>query len=132
MTNNRVVLIDTNTILRLLIADIPDQLAKSKEIFGDIESGKSTGLVSILVINEFLWVLEKFYEKSKKESVESVLKILSLKSIRVPEINKKKLMFVLTKNIENSLDFTDIYLILTAKKTKTEIVSFDKKLLKSI
>jgi len=130
MSKKQPVLIDTNFILRLLLEDIPSHFKKSKRLFKEIENNKSIGLLSILVINELIWILENFYEKKRKDFIPQVLKVLSLKRIKVLEIKKKELIFILEKMIEKNLDFTDLYLLCFGKELKHDIASFDKKLVK--
>jgi len=130
MNKKKSVLIDTNFILRLLLKDIPSQFKKSRQLFKEIEDGEVFGLISILVINELIWILENFYEKERKDFIPQVLKVLSLKKIKILEIKKKDLIFILEKMMEENLDFTDLYLLYLKKQSKHDIASFDKKLLK--
>jgi len=130
MSKKQSVLIDTNFILRLLLKDIPSQFKKSKQLFKKIEDNRFIGLVSILVINELIWILENFYEKKRKDFIPQVLKVLSLKRIKVLEIKKKELIFILEKMIEKNLDFTDMYLLYFGRELKHDVASFDKKLVK--
>jgi predicted nucleic acid-binding protein len=58
------IFIDTNIILRLLLSDIPKQAEKARSIFKSIENKKSKGVISILVINKLIWILENYYEKN--------------------------------------------------------------------
>lgn len=124
-------LIDTNLILRLLLGDIPSQLAKSKKLFKRIEEKKAVGLVSILVINELIWILEHFYKKKRAEFIPPILKLVSLPTIKILEIRKNGLILILKEMEKTTLDLTDLYLSFLTQKTKRKIASFDKKLLKA-
>jgi predicted nucleic acid-binding protein len=53
--------LDSNVFIRLIIGDVATHAKKSEQIFQQIERGESTGQVSILVINEIVWILEHFY-----------------------------------------------------------------------
>ncbi|MBL7078175.1 PIN domain-containing protein [Candidatus Shapirobacteria bacterium] len=122
------ILIDTNLILRLLIGDIPIQLKKSQQLFKKIENKKITGLISILVINELIWILEKFYHQKKSEYIPLILRLISLKNTKILEIKKQELIQILRKMKDANLDFTDLYLLFSSQKLKNKIASFDKKL----
>ena len=124
------ILIDTNVILRLLIGDIPYQQKKSQDLFKKIEDGKSFGLISILVINEFVKISTKFYKKSLKETIDYVLNILSIKNIAALEIDKKELIQILNNALNWGIDFTDAYLLFFGNKNSLQVSSFDKKLVK--
>lgn len=125
-------LIDTNFILRPLNNDIPSQVEKSRQIFKKIEEKKAIGIVSILVINELVWILQSFYKKKRKEFIPKILKLLSLKNIKILEVKKSELIKILEQMIEVNLDFTDLYLLYFSKELNYKISSFDKKLLKGI
>lgn len=127
----KAVLIDTNIILRLLIGDVLPQLEKSRKIFQKIEEKKASGSVSILVINELIWILEHFYEKKRQDFIPQILKLISLKNIKILEIKKKELILILRKFEKTSFDFTDLYLFYFAEKLNSQLISFDKKLLKT-
>lgn len=125
-------ILDTNTILRFLIGDVPSQQKIASEIFKKIESKKIYGMISILVINETFWALEKFYDRKSTESVEIVRKILSLKNIKIIESDKETILDILDIKIDLNIDFTDAYLLWIKNKEKYEISTFDKKLLKNL
>jgi predicted nucleic acid-binding protein len=123
-------LIDTNFILRPLTNDIPSQVEKSRKILEKIEEKKIIGIISILVINELIWILKRFYKKRGKDYIPEIIKLLSLKNIKILEIKKRELVYILEQMIKTNLDFTDLYLLYFGKELKYKIASFDKKLLK--
>ena len=124
----KTVLIDTNIILRYFLADIHRQFKKAKEAIERIENGKSKGELSLLVINELIWILENFYELDRKVYLPQLLKLLALKNLKIIEIKKSLLTATLQKMQKHSLDFTDLYLA-EIKKSK-DLLTFDKKLKK--
>lgn len=131
MSNIKSTFIDTNYILRLLIGDIPLQAERSRNLFKEIEEEKITGIVSLLVINELIWILEHFYEKKRIEFIPQILKLFSLKKIKILEIKKKDLVMILDKMKRSSLDFTDLYLLYFSEKSKDDIATFDKEIVVS-
>ena len=122
----KTVLIDTNTILRFLIADVPSQFKLAKKTFQQIEEGKLQGKISLLVINELVWILENYYKLKRSTYLPHLLKLLLLKKIKIIEVNKHLLIKVLKKMTTHQLDFTDLYL--AEIKNNDELFTFDKQL----
>ncbi|KKR33028.1 MAG: hypothetical protein UT63_C0025G0005 [Candidatus Gottesmanbacteria bacterium GW2011_GWC2_39_8] len=122
------ILLDTNIFIRFFVKDIKPQFEESYKLFGKIEKGETRAMVSILVINEIVWVLENYYELSRKIYIPILVKLLALKGIKIKETKKKILMKILGKMKEKKLDFTDLYLI--ENREGKEIVFFDKELQK--
>lgn len=120
--------IDTNIIIRFLIKDVVKQFEEAKSFFEKIEKGKIKGVISILVINETIWVLENYYELERTIYIPQLLQLLALKNIGIKEIKKKVVIEVLEEMMKFSIDFTDLYLVKT--KMEGEIMSFDKDLKK--
>lgn len=120
-------IIDTNIIVRLLIKDNRVQFQQAQEIIEDIENGSSIGHISILVLNELIWILENFYSVKRTVYIPQILKLLSLRNIRIVEIDKQTTIKVLTEFQEDSIDLTDIYLLHIRRNIKQSmVVSFDK------
>ncbi len=124
MSKDSIKMVDTNVILRLLLADVKEQYKEAKLLFSDIESGKKKVYVSVLVIGELVWILEKYYAIARNEFIEKILAILAMKNVKVFEADKKLVVGALRAMLKYNMDFTDLYLW----KTGMEIVSFDKKL----
>ena len=116
--------IDSNIIIRLVIKDSPAQLIKSKEIIERIEGSKTQGILSILVVNEIVWILEHFYDLERNEFIPPLLSLLALKNIKILEVKKDVLINVLQKMQKSKIDLTDIYLAEVAAGSK--IFSFDR------
>ena len=118
--------LDTNIFIRYLIEDIPFQYKESRKIFEAIENGTLKGLVSILVVNETIWILENYYEIKRSVYIPKLLQIFALKNLKFIEIAKEVLSLILKSMEASRLDFTDLYLLHISKKEK--IASFDKDL----
>ena len=117
-------LLDTNVFVRFLIKDIPSQFKKAERVFERIEKGEIKGLVSVLVINETVWILENYYELKREIYLPPLLKLLLLKNLKIIEIKKSLIIKTLEEMLKQKFDFTDIYLSQIAKDKK--IFSFDK------
>lgn len=120
------VILDTNIFIRFLVKDVSSQLENARRIFEEIEKGKIKGLVSVLVINEIIWILENFYEIERKVYIPKLLTLLSLKYLKIIEVKKGLIAKILQKMQEKKYDFTDIYL--SEIQEKRRIFSFDKDL----
>lgn len=120
------VYIDANVFIRFFIKDIKSQALQAKKLFAEIESGGKTGVVSILVLQEILWIMEDFYKIKRAIFVEQLVKLLALKQIKIKEINKQELFEILETYRKSSFDLTDIYLVCQAQQDKSKVVSFDK------
>lgn len=118
------VVLDTNVFLRFLLKDIKSQYETAKKIFEDIEKQNVKAWVSILVINEIVWIMKKYYEIEASLFVPKLLQILLLKNIEIIEIDKNRLLMILQILSKTNFDFTDLYLFYTQNKDK--ILSFDK------
>lgn len=118
------VIFDTNVILRYLVKDSSTQLLQAQKYIEKIEQGKLKALISILVINEAAWVLEKYYDLEKEEYIPLLLKLLALKNIKITEVKKGIITEALELMQKRNIDFTDAYLLGT-KGDKT-IFSFDE------
>ncbi len=117
-------LLDSNIFLRHLVKDNPEQTKAATKIFEAVESGKIRGVVSLLVVNEVIWTLEKYYSVSRKIGIAELIKLLLLENIQIMEVKKEKLILILQHMQITKYDFTDLYLFHTAGSR--EIISFDK------
>lgn len=117
-------IIDTNIFLRHLLQDIPDQSKIATSVISDIEDGKMTGLMSILVVNELIWILEKYYFLKRSIYIPKLIKILNLDHLKMMEVKKELIERVLEKMRNKKIDFTDVYLMEAGREA--QILSFDK------
>lgn len=122
------VILDSNILIRYLTKDVKSQYTEAVEIITSVESEKVIAKISILVIDETLWALGNFYGIENNVFIPELLKILSLKNIRVIEINKSVAIAILERMLKDKIDFTDLYLFNISEGSK--ILTFDKKLLK--
>ncbi|MBL7159229.1 PIN domain-containing protein [Candidatus Microgenomates bacterium] len=118
------IVLDTNVLIRLLIKDVPSQFKKAQKVFEKIEKEEIKGLVSVLVINEAVWILENYYELERKAYIPLLLKLLLLKHLKIIEAKKSLIIKALQTMEKQKFDFTDVYLFQIAKTKK--IFSFDK------
>lgn len=120
----KTVVLDTNVLARFLIKDVLDQYIEAERIFNQVEAQKIQAKVSILVINELIWVLENYYEIDRKVFIDQLLYLLALRNIGIIEVKKSLVVKILERMKTSTIDFTDYYLTMIA--AGGQIVSFDK------
>ena len=121
-----VYLLDTNIIIRFLVGDNEEQLAKSTEYFEQIELGSMEVEILSDVLMEAFFVLTKFYKLPKIEVISDLKTILSFEGV----VNKDKvILFEALSIIENkNIDFVDALICAKCKFQNYEKLSFDKDL----
>lgn len=123
------IFLDTNVWVRLFVGDVPEQLEKVQGLFGAIEKGKIKAVLSILVVNELVWTLDKYYSFPRADYIPTLSKWIILRNIRIMEMKKEDLLELLERLRTTSIDFTDVYLGFVARGIG-KIASFDKDLVK--
>lgn len=116
--------LDTNVLLRYFLGDIPDQFHEAKKMIEAIEKGDTTGYISILVVNELIWILENYYHLKRNIYIPKLLTLFLINQIKIVEVKKQILTAVLEKMQKQKIDFTDMYLAHIAPVGK--IISFDQ------
>ena len=121
-----VYLLDTNIIIRFLVGDNEEHLAKSTEYFEQIELGSMVVEILSDVLMEAFFVLTKFYKLPKIEVISDLKTILSFEGV----VNKDKvILFEALSIIENkNIDFVDALICAKCKFQNYEKLSFDKDL----
>jgi predicted nucleic-acid-binding protein len=70
--------IDTNILVRWLVADDPVQSARASALFGSVHSAASTLLVPLTVVLELEWVLRSRYRFDKADILQTLGGLLSV------------------------------------------------------
>lgn len=117
-------ILDTNFILRYLLEDVESQFKEAREVFKAAEDGKLKLEVSLLVMNELIWVSENFYHHPRSIYIPRIIKLISPSFIKVREANKELIIRVFEHMLKQKFDFTDWYLYFV--KGKTKLLTFDK------
>ncbi|PIS22165.1 hypothetical protein COT50_03490 [candidate division WWE3 bacterium CG08_land_8_20_14_0_20_41_10] len=122
------VVIDSNIILRFIIRDDPEKYAKSEKFFKQIVKKEKTALISILVIQEVVWILEKYYKMKRAEIVDNILYIILLENVDIYDSHKDVVYELLQRFANLPLDLVDIYLHLEARRLNSQLLTYDEKL----
>lgn len=120
----REITLDSNVFIRLVTQDIQDQYERAKEIFGDIEKEEVIAYVSILVVNEVIWILENYYKMKRADYIPQLLNLIYLSNLNIIEAKKDLIISCLKKMQSKKFDFTDVYLSQITEKEK--FFSFDQ------
>jgi predicted nucleic acid-binding protein len=117
--------LDTNVILRHLLADVPEQSARARALLLQIEAGTLRVRTAETVVFEIVFTLQRVYKKSPQEIRDALLPILELPAISLPGKSIIREAFRLYG--EAGLPFADAYhAALMADLGLTEIYSFDR------
>lgn len=121
--------LDTNVILDFIIRRQGENFKKAQKIFNQIETGKIKVWLSILVIDEAIWTIERAYKIKRPEYLQGLIDLFSLKEIKILEIKKKNLFAIFKILWQKNVSFTDAYLYFLSKDDG-KIISFDKDFVK--
>jgi len=121
--------LDTNVILDFIVRQQGENFIKAKKIFKQIEAEKTEVQLSILVINEAIWTIERVYKIKRTEYLQGLIDLFSLKSIKTLEIKKKDLFAIFKILWQKNVSFVDAYLFFLSQD-QGQIISFDKDFIK--
>ena len=121
--------LDTNVILDFVIRQQGENFIKAKKIFKQIEAGKIGVQLSILVINETIWTIERVYKIKRVKYLQGLIDLFSLKGVKILVMKKRDLFAVFKIIWQKNVSFVDAYLFFLSQN-KGEIISFDKDFIK--
>ena len=122
--------IDTNILIRFLIADDESQAEKVYKIFKKAESEKDELFVPLLVILELIWVLESVYEISRDEILNAINDLMLMPILN---FEQQSILRKFTHAAQgNKHDLSDLLIAHSAISQGCEtVITFDKKASKS-
>jgi len=115
------VLLDTSAVLRFILSDISKQ---HKEIVNFISGNQC--VIRLEVFIEMIFVLEKYYKKSRKEIAHIVFILGKTENlyIQYPRIVTKAILFF----VDEELDIVDCILCAFNAVMEYEVFTFDKEM----
>ena len=119
----KVYLIDTNVILRYLMADHEKSSPKAKAFMVKVSQEKTKAEIPAVVIVECVYVMEKFYRIPKREIADTLSRILNFSGIVNPD--KSEILEALLKYEVSNADIVDGLLAASSAPDRVA-VSFDK------
>ena len=122
--------VDTNVILRYLLADHPEHFARASEFMAGLKSGNQTAYIPESVLAECVFVLLKFYRVPRAEIAEKLLGILSFHGVECE--NRIVLQDALLRFASTNLRIVDALVWTIAEKKNWQVFSFDADLNKNV
>lgn len=121
-----IICIDTNILIRFLLADHPQLSQKAKKIFLSAEIGKTKIYLDEVIIAETVWLLTSFYKQKRGEIASQLLELISQPWIINPR--KKIILECLSLFSTGNLAFIDCWVYCVSKEISGKLETFDKKL----
>lgn len=123
------ILLDTNSLLRLLLNDIPPQKKIVEELLHKAKSKEIYIRIPEIVVFEIEFALNKYYSVPKDEVIEKLQIIMTLNFI---EIESKHVFTTALEIYSNqSISFVDCFIRAKSSIENYELFTFDKKLLRA-
>lgn len=118
--------VDTNVLVRFLIADDPLQAAKVRALFERAENSRDPLFVSVPVILETLWVLTAVYEVPRLAVLDALQQLLELSCLRFEA--EPTIRALIGAARESSTDLADLLIGLTARDNGCSVtLTLDRK-----
>ena len=118
----KVYLIDTNVILRYLMADHEKFSPKAKAFMVKVSQEKTKAEIPAVVIVECVYVMEKFYRIPRHEIADKLSRVFNLSEIVNPD--KSEILEALVYFVASKADIVDC-LLAASSATDRIVVSFD-------
>ena len=120
----RTIILDTNVVLRFLLADHPKHSPKSKQLFELAEAGSIRLYLSEIIVAELVWTMDSFFEFSR-DRIATILRGLLLHDGVVMD-EKETLLVALERFAEVNVDFADCHAAALSLKRNQIVASYDK------
>ncbi len=121
-----IAVIDTNVILRFLLADEPKLFARASALFAEVRTGKRKAYLAESVAAECILVLTKFYRVPKAEAAEKLSELLDYKGFSgetIPIVKAALAIFA-----ADNIAFVDSLILSIARHRGWHVETFDKAL----
>lgn len=120
------IIIDTNGYLRLLLNDIPQQSDKVEALLQQAKKGEIEIFLPQIVVFEIVFILEKYYQLSKEETLDKIESLVSTGYVTIE--SKEILLGAIALYRETSISFVDCFLTTLTASNSATLFTFDKKL----
>jgi len=117
-------IVDTNVIIRYLVADVKELYLEAEKIFTEALTGKRKLFITQSVIAEVIFVLSKLYKIPRKDIAEAINFFLNVKSCKVQ--NEAAVRLALDIYQKSNLSFIDCLICAFSKTENLELITFDK------
>ena len=120
--------IDTNVVLRFLLADHAQHFERASKLMSEVQAGKRKAYLAESVLAESVFILTRYYKVPREEAAARLGELLDYKGFTgapLP-ILKQALAIYATHKI----DFVDAMVLATARHHGWHVETFDKALAK--
>lgn len=118
--------LDTNIIVRFLVADDDNQFKQVLALLHRLENDKQCASVSCLVLMEMSWVLAHFYKISREKIIDNILILCNMPSLQVE--HSQIIITTLEQAKQNTFDLADLLIAIHySVGNNAPIMTFDKK-----
>lgn len=122
----KLIALDTNVVIRFLVNDDERQGLKVKKLLEKAEKEGRQFYISLLVIQEMIWVLSSAYECSKKDIINALTNLLQVSVFNFE--NHDVLVSLCDEALNEKCGITDTLIGLVNKNYGSETtLTFDKK-----
>ncbi|MBI4205242.1 MAG: PIN domain-containing protein [Betaproteobacteria bacterium] len=118
--------VDTNAIIRYLLADDPAHFARARAFFEQVREGGQQAYLPESVLAESVYVLAKVYGVERVEIADKLSALLDYRGIS--QENRALLRAALLLFRNRKVDFVDALAVATARERGWRVFSFDKDL----
>jgi predicted nucleic acid-binding protein len=117
--------LDTNIFLRHLLQDEPNHSPRATAYLARIQAGQTQGCIAETVVFEIVFILERTHKQGKSAISDSVLPLIELPGLVVP--NKRRFREIFDLYVRLNISIVDAYHAVTmCRLGLDEIVSFDR------
>jgi predicted nucleic acid-binding protein len=118
------VILDTNVVLRFLLADDPRQSPKARALFEAAEAGTVRLYLSHVIFAELVWTLDSFFHFPPAEIGAKLRGLAVHDGIELDELDE--LLAALDRYARFNVDFPDAYVAALSATRSQTVVTYDK------
>lgn len=122
MTSEKILLIDTNVILRYLFDDNPEQSPKVKRFMQKVGSGELNAVIPNFILAECIYVMQSHYGIPRIDIADRLKRIYNFAGIA--NSDKGNILNALIKYEDSNIDIQDCFLAAYTTPKKV-VLSFD-------
>jgi predicted nucleic-acid-binding protein len=118
--------IDTNVVLRFLLADHEQHFERAAKLMAEVQAGKRKAHLAESVLAECVFILTKFYKVPREEAAARLGDLLDYKGFAGAHMPILKQALALYAS--HKLDFVDTVVLAIARNNGWRLETFDKAL----
>src|SRR3990167_425521 len=122
----KLVIIDTNVLLRYWLKDHPQESPRAKKLFEQAQQGEIKVVVPQIVVIEAGVVLRRYYKYSNQQVVDYLLPVISRGWLEIE--SRSLLLEALGIYKVRGIDLVDAFLLAQSQAMRAKLMTFDKKL----